>query len=171
MVIWITGLSGAGKTTLCQKVFDALKPTMPELVHVDGDVIRELFGADLSFAEEDRVRQIKRIQAISSFLDRQGQVVLVAALYASPELLKGNRETFENYFEVYLKAPMELLSQRNSKGLYNNGTSNVVGVDIPWHEPKQADLTFDASLGATPNEMAKKLIASVPRLSLAGKCE
>lgn len=167
MVIWITGLSGAGKTTLCQAVVRVLKPVMPELVHVDGDVIRELFGADLSFVEADRVKQIKRIQSMASFLNKEGLVVMVAALYASPELLKANREMFGNYFEVYIKAPMGLLSQRNSKGLYENGTPNVVGIDIPWHEPKQADLIFDASTGATPEEMAEQLIDAVPWLSQA----
>lgn len=167
MVIWITGLSGAGKTTLCQTVLSVIKPTMPELVHVDGDVIRELFGADLSFVEADRVKQIKRIQSMASFLNNEGLVVMVAALYASPELLKANRELFSDYFEVYIKAPMDLLSQRNSKGLYENGTPNVVGVDIPWHEPAQADLIFDASTGTSPEEMAKQLIDAVPRLSTA----
>lgn len=165
MVIWITGLSGAGKTTLCQAVLSVLKPNMPELVHVDGDVIRELFGSDLSFVEADRVRQIKRIQTVASFLDTEGLVVMVAALYASPELLQTNREMFADYFEVYLKAPMDLLTNRNSKGLYENGTMNVVGVDIPWHEPIRPDLTFDAGLGSSPEEMAKQLIDAVPRLS------
>jgi cytidine diphosphoramidate kinase len=165
MVIWITGLSGAGKTTLCRAVLSILKPAMPELVHVDGDAVRELFGSDLSFVEADRVKQIKRIQAMALFLNAEELVVMVAALYASPELLNANREMFSDYFEVYVKAPMDLLSNRNSKGLYDNGTKNVVGVDIPWHEPVRPDLTLGANLGASPEEMAVQLIDAIPRLS------
>ena len=88
MVIWITGLSGAGKTTLIQAVAGQVKRNLPELVLLDGDAIRQLFGNDLDYREDSRVIQIKRIQRMAKFLSDQGVVVMVAALYAHPDLLR-----------------------------------------------------------------------------------
>ena len=104
MVIWITGLSGVGKTTLATALYEAMKPGLPALVRIDGDEVRALFGNSLSFAESDRRLQIQRIQSLAAMLDGQGLTVIVAALYAHPELLAWNRDHFSDYFEVYLEA-------------------------------------------------------------------
>jgi adenylyl-sulfate kinase len=159
MVIWITGMSAAGKTTL-SKAFEKLyRPVMPNMVLLDGDVIRLMYGNDLGYAEEDRVTQIRRIQAIASFLEKQSIVVVVAALYARDDLLQHNRDTFEEYVEVYLKADLDLLKQREIKGLYQKAaskeTQNVVGFDIPWNAPKNPNLTVDMSAGQTPEQVAR----------------
>src|SRR5580698_9930829 len=116
MIIWVTGISGAGKTTLCLALQRILKPKLPELVLLDGDVIRDIFGNDLGFAEADRKRQIARIQSIARELDRQDLVVLVAALYSHPSLLEWNRNNFPSYFEIYLEASISLVSSRDPKG-------------------------------------------------------
>jgi adenylylsulfate kinase-like enzyme len=170
MVIWITGLSGAGKTTLMQAVAGEVKRDLRELVLLDGDAIRQLFGNDLDYRENSRVIQIKRIQRIAKFLSDQGLVVMVAALYAHPELLRWNRDNFDEYFEVYIQASMALVGARDSKGLYaraaRHETENVVGVDIPWHPPTRADLVIDADSGESADVMAKRVIAAVPRLRL-----
>ncbi len=158
MVIWITGLSGAGKTTICEAIEARLKPTMAQLVMIDGDIIREVFGASLSYREVDRVIQINRIQKLAKFLADQGQVVLVAALYAHPELLDWNRENMSPYFEVYLDAPLSLVESRDPKGLYakarNGKMDHVVGIDVPWHAPKNSDLHVDCSFWEQPDEIA-----------------
>lgn len=166
MIIWITGLSGAGKTSICEAVMRRLKPSLPQLVHVDGDAVRDLFGNDLTFMEADRVRQIGRIQRLARILDQQGLIVLVAALYASPALLQENRRLFPRYHEVYLEAPIELVWARNTKGLYEAGVENVVGVDIPWHAPANPDLVLRASNDKTVDELADALIADVAELSM-----
>lgn len=149
MVIWVTGLSGSGKSTLCDALRPKLKALRPSLVTLDGDVVRAAFGDDLGYHEADRVRQIKRIQGIARMLANQDITVLVAALYAHPDLLAWNRENMPGYFEVYLKTDMDFLLGRDRKGLYRRGRSgeipNVVGVDIPWHAPQQADMVIDAS--------------------------
>lgn len=169
MVIWITGLSGAGKTTLCEAVRALVKPRMPELVLLDGDVVRSAFGNDLSYREADRVVQIKRMQGLAAALERQGLVVLVAALYASPELLAWNRQNFADYFEIYVEAPLDLLRRRDTKALYRTAESgerrDVVGVDIPWHAPARPDMVIDAARGEPPEQLALRLIAAVPRLA------
>ncbi len=171
MVIWITGLSGAGKTTLCDALRDLLKPSLPELVLLDGDVIRAMFGADLSYREEHRVVQIRRLQGLAKVLSDQGLVVLVGALYAHPDLLRWNQEHFSAYFEVYLKASLDLVRQRDPKGLYAAADagrmSDVVGVDIPWHEPEHPDMVIEVAEGQPPHRLAERVAAAVPRLAAA----
>jgi adenylylsulfate kinase len=165
MVIWLTGLSASGKTTLSKAFEKMYKQTIPNLVLLDGDVIRQLYSNDLGYEEADRVTQIKRLQAIASFLEQQSIVVMVAALYANDELLKYNRENFKEYFEVYLRADVSFLREREIKELYKNAlagkTQNVVGVDIPWHEPRHSDMVFEASEKPVPEKMAEIIFNKV----------
>lgn len=171
MVIWITGLSGAGKTTLCEALRAALKPRLPELVVLDGDVVRQAFGGDLGYDEESRVRQFRRLQSIARVLAEQGLVVLVAAVYQRPDLMAWNREHLPGYFEVYLKASLETVAARDSKGLYRKARAgearHVVGVDIPYHPPERPDLTIDADHPEPPARMAERVIAAAPKLAAA----
>jgi adenylylsulfate kinase len=168
MVIWVTGLSGSGKTTLCNALWQLLKPNIPELVNLDGDVIRTVLGGGLGYREQDRVVQIKRIQNFAKMLSDQGLVVLVGALYASRELLGWNRQNILDYFEVYLEASLETLKHRDTKGLYprpgGEVVPNVVGVDIAWHEPEAPDIKIDADNGEEPSAVARRVIAAIPRL-------
>lgn len=169
MVIWITGLSGAGKTTVCKAILRIAKDTIPEMVLLDGDIVRDIFDDQLGFTESDRMRQIKRIQRLARELDAQGLVVLVAALYAHPDLLAWNRENFENYFEVYLDAPLELVQQRDPKGLYAKARAgtmdHVVGLDIPWHVPSDPRITVRMTGLETPQAVALQIIEAIPELS------
>lgn len=170
MVIWVTGLSGSGKTTLCAAIYGLLKPGMSHLVKLDGDEIRAAFGDDLSHAEMDRVRQIKRIQRIAAMLSAQGLVVLVAALYSHPELLAWNRANLPGYFEIYVKADLGFLSSRDPKGLYGQvrrgEVIDVVGVDIPWHPPERPDLVIDAKSAESPDQLAVGVVQAIPALGL-----
>lgn len=174
MVIWLTGLSGSGKSTLCGVLRPKLKALWPNLVTLDGDVVRAAFGDDLGYHEADRTRQIKRIQGIAKMLADQGITVLVAALYAHPDLLAWNRVNLPGYFEIYLKAEVEFLISRDGKGLYSRArrgeVPNVVGVDIPWHEPKNPDLVFDAAslppVGALADRVLQAIAPMIARQSV-----
>ena len=175
MIIWSTGLSGSGKSTLCDALTKLLKPSIPELVLLDGDVVREAFGGDLGYREQDRVIQIKRLQALAQALSKQNLVVLVAALYSHPDLLVWNRKNMSLYFEVYLDAPLELVQKRDPKGLYAKAAAgqmtDVVGLDIPWHEPVSPDLRIDMTVEADPDTHARTIIENCPDLKrrLEGK--
>jgi adenylylsulfate kinase len=168
-VIWVTGLSGCGKTTLCDALHALLKPRMPHLIKLDGDEVRAAFGNDLGYAESERKKQIGRIQRIAGMLADQGLVVLVAALYAHPDLLAWNRENLPRYFEVYLRADLEFLKQRDLKSLYLKGLrgeiENVVGIDIPWHAPQRADMVIDAAAAKAADLLALDLVRAIPGMA------
>ena len=169
MVIWITGISGAGKSTLAALIRDNFKSQLPELVSIDGDEVRELFGNNLGFKEDDRYRQIQRIQTFARMLDRQNMVVVVSALYAHPNLLEWNRENFSDYFEIYLEAPLEVVVERDPKGLYakvaRGEMKDVVGVDLPWHAPLAPDLKIKMEPQGKAEEAFRQIVGAVPLLA------
>jgi adenylylsulfate kinase-like enzyme len=165
MVIWITGMSGSGKSTLCQALAPKLRAVLPNLVVLDGDAVRAALGDDLGYHEADRVRQIKRLQGMAKLLSDQGISVLIAALYAHPDLLAWNRANLRDYFEVYLAADVDFLLTRDGKGLYSGARSgrilNVVGVDIPWYAPPNADLVVDAASKPPVDATAEQVLTAV----------
>jgi adenylylsulfate kinase len=169
MVIWVTGLSGSGKTTVCRLMYDRLKPSMPELVLLDGDVVREAFGQDLGYTESDRLKQVTRVQRMARLLSEQRLVVIVAIVYAHPDLLAWNRQHISDYFEVLLDAPLALVERRDPKTLYSRArrgeTRDVVGVDIPWRRPEAAHLVLDVAQEPPADSLADRIARAVPRLS------
>jgi adenylylsulfate kinase-like enzyme len=167
-VLWLTGLSGSGKTSLCREIVRLLKPRLRELIVLDGDAIRAAFGGDLTYSEQDRTIQIKRLQSIAKLLAEQGAIVLVAAVYSNPKLLEWNRCHLPAYVEVYVRASMETLRTRDTKGLYaSSDTVDVVGVTIPWSAPRSADVEIATDSGSSPEELARRVIAGVPCLAAA----
>ena len=106
------------RKTLCNAILKKYKKNFINLVNVDGDVVRELFG-NLGFDEASREQQIKRIQKLCVFLERQGLIVIVSALYCNDNLMSWNRKNFKNYFEIYLEASIDLVKLRDPHGLYH----------------------------------------------------
>ena len=164
-VIWMSGLSGAGKTTLCNALWSLLKERVPELVRLDGDAIRNAFGNDLSHCEADRIVQVKRVRGLARELADQGLVVLVAVLYMNPELYAWNRDHLPGYLEVHLKASLETVKRRDPKGLYAAAAAgrmpNVVGIDIPWHAPESPDIVLDMDNPEPPDVLARRVAAAM----------
>lgn len=165
MVIWVTGMSGAGKTTVCHALWEALDRRVPGLVILDGDAVRQSISFDLGYEEKDRVTQITRIQRLAKMLSDQGLVVLVAALYANSELLAWNRHNIDAYIEIYLRVSLEALQKRDAKSLYSGTRPDVVGVDIPWNEPVAPDLILDTDEFELPGVLAQQIIDLVPALA------
>jgi adenylylsulfate kinase len=165
MVLWITGLSASGKTTVARAFLEVVKNSGVQKVFLDGDYVRELFGGDLGYDENSRIKHIQRVQRLAKFLTDQGIDVVVAALYNNREILAENR-----YFEVYLKADIEFLKLRENKSLYtksqNNEISDVVGVDIKWQEPMAPDLTIDTNILRQPSALALEIYNAL-KLKLA----
>jgi adenylylsulfate kinase len=144
LVVWIIGLSGAGKTTLANQVIAEARQKINNVILIDGDMVREVFGNDLGYTMEDRRKNADRISQLCQLLDNQGIHVVCAILSIFPESREWNRKYIRDYFEVFIDTPMPDLISRDSKGIYgqiNYGmASNVVGVDIEFPYPKNADL-------------------------------
>ena len=170
MIIWITGISGSGKTTLALQLIKKLKIKNKNIVNVDGDIIRDLFGNDLKYDIQSRITQIKRIQKLCIFLNRQNIITVVSALYSSEELLNWNRKNFKKYFEIYLKASIDLAIKRDVKGLYKKfkekKEKNIVGLDIPWNEPIKYDLKVDMDKSPTIEETVNKVFEKIDIIDL-----
>lgn len=167
MIVWLIGLSGAGKTTVGTRVADRLRERTSNVVYLDGDILREVWGESLGHDVASRRVNAERISNLCALLDRQGIHVVAAVLSIFPDWQVWNRETFSRYFEVFLDVPMDVLFSRDTKGLYRaavNGTvSNVVGVDIPFPRPARPDLVLQSWGGGTPDLLADRILAELPQ--------
>ncbi|MCZ6788576.1 MAG: adenylyl-sulfate kinase, partial [Chloroflexi bacterium] len=162
-VIWVIGLSGSHNATLCDALRSLLKPSMSEVVLIDGETVGQVRGDGLGGSEEDRIVQIKRLQKLAKTLSEQGFVVLVAALYSNPELLAWNRKNLQNYHEVYLEVSVEPVRCRDAEKLYDGTAGRSVEVDIPWHAPESPDIMLSLEDADTPKALAQRVIDSISR--------
>ncbi len=144
MIIWIIGLSGAGKTTLGQHLCKKIRNKGKAVVLLDGDQIRDLFGNDLSHSLQDREKNADRIYNLGQFISSQGITVICPILSVFTKHRKWNRESKNKYYEIYIETPMEILEERDNKGLYskfNNGEiNNVAGKDLEFPVPSEPNL-------------------------------
>ncbi|MEY2632983.1 MAG: hypothetical protein RIR00_1637 [Pseudomonadota bacterium] len=168
MVIWLIGLSGAGKTTIGERVAARLRAGQPNVVFLDGDMLREVWGANLGHHVEGRRANAERISRLCRLLERQGIVVVAAVLSIFPEWQEWNRREFSSYFEVFIDAPLELVELRDAKGIYTQArrgeASNVVGIDIPFPRPAAPDLVIGGvDLARSPDELAADIVAQLAR--------
>lgn len=153
---WITGLSGAGKTTIGEEFFQILRRQKKTVLFLDGDILREVFGNDLGYGREDRFRCAMRYSRLCRLLSEQGQDVVLCTISMFHEVRDWNRQNIKKYKEVYIEVPMEVLEQRNQKGLYQSG-SDVVGVDLDMELPKNPDLVLRNDGALTPKVMAEQI--------------
>lgn len=138
-VIWITGLAGAGKTTFASETYKYLKQEHNNVILLDGDVFRNIFG-ESAYDRESRIKIGYKIHALAKFLEDNGLLVICAVMGLFDEIYALNRVNFKNYFEVFVKCDFDEIVKRDKKGLYsgaiNGKIKNVVGVDIDYDEPK-----------------------------------
>lgn len=152
MVIWIIGLSGAGKTTVARRVHELWANAAPNTVLVDGDEVREIMRENIqpdSHELSGRRRNAERIFRLCHWLDKQNINVVCSILSIFPDLREENRQEFSKYFEVFIDVPMDELVRRDIKDIYapalRGERTHVVGVDIPFPRPDSADLIIDNS--------------------------
>ena len=143
LTIWITGLSGAGKTTLAT----ALAHKLPGSILLDGDALRKTFAVvQTGFDFESRLKLGLTYGRLAAMLTEQGQTVIVATIAFFHEVHAWNRAHIPNYYEVYLDVAEDIRRRRDPKGLYARekaGTlKNMAGVDLNVQYPLHPDLTF-----------------------------
>jgi cytidine diphosphoramidate kinase len=146
-VVWITGLSGAGKTTTATLLKESLKNAGQPVILLDGDALRELIGAGNRHGREARMHLAFTYSALCLEVARRGHNVICATISLFHQVHQWNRENFPRYLEVYLRVPLEELKRRDSKGLYADAlaarATDVVGVHVAAEEPQSPDLLLD----------------------------
>ena len=163
MVVWLTGLSGSGKSTLAKEVYAQAQNDVENLVLLDGDILRDVFGGDLGHSVSDRKRNSDRICGVCKLLDDQGFHVVCAILSIFSESRSWNRTNLSSYYEVFIDASFESLVARDAKGLYRAALAgkerDVVGVDIPFAPPSEPDLIIENNGGK------EDLLSYAPKIS------
>jgi adenylyl-sulfate kinase len=167
--LWFTGLSGAGKTTLARLVETELSARGHKVEVLDGDVIRTNLSKGLGFSKEDRDTNIRRIGFVCNLLTRNDVVAIAAAISPYREVRDELRRDIGAFVEVYVRCPIEVLAERDVKGLYKKALAgeikNFTGVDDPYESPLAAEVIVETDR-ETPEESAARIIAKLEELSL-----
>ncbi len=160
--LWLTGLSGSGKTTISLLVEKILKSRGVPTERLDGDVIREELTRDLGFSKEDRDKNIERVTFVARLLSRNGVGVLAAFISPYRAARQKLRETTHNFIEVYVSTPLEVCAARDVKGMYAKAFAgqikNFTGVNDPYEAPEAPELTISTQ-GESIEQSAAQVIA------------
>ena len=168
--IWFTGLSGAGKSTVSQLVAKELHRRGVKVEVLDGDVVRTHLSKGLGFSREDRDTNIRRIGWVCQVLSRNGVCAIAAAISPYREIREEIRANIPHFVEVYVHAPIEVLAERDVKGLYRKALAgeikNFTGVDDPYERPLNPEVTCYSDGRETPEQSAAKVIAKLEEMKL-----
>src|SRR5436190_13327223 len=116
--LWFTGLSGAGKSTISEQIYARLKDSGAKVELLDGDVVRTHLCKGLGFSKEDRDENIRRIGFVCELLSRNGVIAIAAAISPYRAVREEVRARIPNFVEIYMKCPVDVLAERDVKGLY-----------------------------------------------------
>lgn len=168
--LWFTGLSGAGKTTLARSVEAQLKARNLRVEVLDGDVVRTNLSKGLGFSKEDRDTNIRRIGFVCHLLTRNDVIAIAAAISPYRAIRDEVRELIgASFVEIYAKCPIDVLSERDVKGLYKKAIAgeikNFTGIDDPYEEPHTAEVTVYTD-SEPPEDSAARIIAKLEEMGL-----
>lgn len=155
-VYWITGLSGAGKTTVGKLLYNHLLSQKDNVVRLDGDILREVFQ-NKDYTREGRRALGFQYSRLCNMIAKQGIDVVICTVAMFDDVRAWNRENIENYVEVYLEVSMEELIKRDQKGMYTGKESDLSGVTQEAELPKNPDLVIK-NYGETKPEVALEII-------------
>ena len=171
VTLWFTGLSGAGKSTLAQLVSDEFTNRNLSVEVLDGDVIRENLSKGLGYSRDDRDTNIRRIGFVANLLSRNGVNVIVAAISPYRSIRAEVRAAQERgkFVEVFVDCPIEVLIERDPKGLYQKALSgeisNLTGISDPYEPPTDSEITVQTDQ-ETPQQSANKILRWLEKAGL-----
>ncbi|HEU4916543.1 MAG TPA: adenylyl-sulfate kinase [Acidimicrobiia bacterium] len=168
MTVWMTGLSGSGKSTIAYLAEESLIGSGRAAYVLDGDNLRHGLNADLGFGAEDRAENVRRVGEVARLMADAGLVVLVPVISPFAADRKMVREAHQQaglgFIEVFVDAPLEVCEARDPKGLYARARageiSEMTGIDSPYEAPESPELSLDTDASA-PEELAELLVAEV----------
>jgi len=146
VVIWITGISGSGKSIFGKYFFKKFKKIKKNTIFFDGDEFRKIFLDDIKYTLQDRDKNALRLTSLVKYLSDQNTNIVISANITSQRFRNWCRKNIKNYFEVFIDVPMKILIKRDYKKLYKKALEkkikNVVGVDITFKKPKNQDFVI-----------------------------
>ncbi len=165
-ILWFTGLSGAGKTTIAYGIKERLKQENIKIIVLDGDKLRNGINKDLGFSLEDRKENIRRVAEIAKLFKDEGFLTIVSFISPTKEIrdLAKNIVSEDDFVEVFINAPLEKCVQRDVKGLYKKAISgeisNFTGINSPYERPVNPDIIIDTAK-LTVEESVEKIIKTL----------
>ena len=150
-MLWFTGLSGAGKSTLAQAVQVRLQALGLRCYLLDGDKLRQGLNQGLGFSAADRAENVRRVGEVAALMADAGLMVLVALIspFCADRALARSKVAKGEFFEIFVDAPLAVVEQRDTKGLYRLARSgqlkDFTGIDSPYEAPLQAELHIDSA--------------------------
>jgi adenylylsulfate kinase len=167
-VVWLTGLSGSGKTTICNAVMRELKRRAVRAAFLDGDEIRKHLCPDLGYTRADRIQNVLRISYVAGLLTQQEVTVLAAAITPYEEARQRIREAHPRFIEVFVNAPIEICETRDPKGLYKKTRAGLIehftGISDPYEAPQSPDVECRTD-HETVEESCAKVMAAILELN------
>ncbi len=143
-VLWLTGLSQSGKSTIADEVYERLKAQNIKVERLDGDIVRETISKDLGFSQEDREENIRRVGFVAKLLSRNGVGVIASFISPYRKQRSELKRKIENFIEVFVNTPLEVCEKRDKKGLYKKARKgeikNFTGISAPFEEPRNPDI-------------------------------
>lgn len=166
-VYWITGLSGAGKTTIGKLFYEKLRKEHGNTLFLDGDMLRQVFGDDLGYSEEDRRKCAMRYSRLCNMLQKQGMNVVCCTISMFDSVREWNRKNILSYCEIYIKVSMQTLQERDQKGLYSSylqgKEKELAGVQVGMEEPRHPDLILQNDGEKTPDEQVEAIMEFIKK--------
>ncbi len=172
-VLWFTGLSGAGKSTIANLVEKRLHAEGRHTMILDGDNVRHGLNRDLGFSEADRVENIRRVAEVSKLFVEAGMIILVSFIspYRTERMLARDCVEESEFIEIYVDTPVDECRRRDPKGLYQRADAgklrNFTGVDAPYEEPLEPEIHL-RTLEAAPEALAETVVAELRRRGFVG---
>ena len=167
VTLWFTGLSGAGKTTLARIVENELRNRGHKVEVLDGDVVRTNLSKGLGFSKEDRDTNIRRIGFVCNLLTRNDCIAIAAAISPYRDVRDEVRREIGAFVEVFVKCPIDVLAERDVKGLYKKALAgeikNFTGIDDPYEEPYAPEVVVETDR-ETPEQSAARILARLEDL-------
>lgn len=167
--LWFTGLSGAGKSTISSILEKRLRDAGAKVEVLDGDVVRENLSKGLGFSKEDRDINIRRIGFVCELLSRNGVIAIVAAISPYRAVREEVRSRIRNFVEVHVDCPLEVVADRDVKGLYKKAMAGEIprftGVTDPYEPPLTPEVVVN-SANESPEDSAGKVWAKLEELGL-----
>jgi adenylyl-sulfate kinase len=178
--VWFTGMPGSGKTTMATLLAEKLRLQKFRVEVLDGDIVRTHLSKGLGYSREDRDENVRRDGFLCEALSRNGVVAIAAMISPFREARNGIRTRIHSFVEVHMDCPLELLIQRDAKGLYKKALAGEIpqftGVSDPYEPPLHPELRLDSSVD-TPTTALEKLLSKLVQLKLtssdadSGPCE